>query len=377
MNNIDLLIYCFISFFYLLLIVYLTIGIKKLQVFKGFQAQHQNKFSIIIPFRNEAPNINSLLESLQKIQYPKELFEIIFINDSSTDNSVSLVEDFIAQNSSIEISLLHNNSRTLSPKKEAIEKSITIAKYEWIVTTDADCVVPNSWLTTLNEFIELSNCDMIVSPVVFTSNHTFLQDFQQLDFLSLMGATQGGFGIGFPFLCNGANLCYRKSVFIEVEGFEGNKKLASGDDIFLMEKFLAKNKSGVQYLKSLDAIVKTQPQKTIKDFVNQRIRWASKTIAYKNNSGKMVGLVVLSMNFLLFLYVIFFFMKWISIAEILLLLMMKMGVDYALLLMISKFYQKKIDIKKYLIFSLIYPFYSVIIGLLTFRKKYEWKDRMF
>ncbi|MDP3353484.1 MAG: glycosyltransferase [Flavobacteriaceae bacterium] len=377
MNNIDLLIFCFVTSFYLLLIIFLAIGVKKLKVFIGFKTHQQNSFSIIIPFRNEAQNLNALLESLRKIQYSQEQFEIIFVNDSSTDNSVNIVEDFIIQNSAFQIKILHNNLKALSPKKEALEKSIKIAKYEWIVTTDADCVVPNLWLKTLNEFIELSNCDMIVAPVVFTTNHTFLQDFQQLDFLSLMGATQGGFAVGYPFLCNGANLCYRKSVFNDVDGFEGNKKMASGDDIFLMEKFLTRNKNSIKYLKSYNAIVKSQPQKSIKEFINQRIRWASKTTAYKNNSGKIVGVIVLSMNFLLFISFIFLYLKWISLVEILLFWILKIVVDYFLLLMISQFYQTKIAIKKYLIFSLIYPFYTVIIGLLSFSKKYEWKGRKY
>ena len=377
MSDFIFFIGCFISFFYLISILLLAFGVKKLKVFIGFKIHHQNSFSIVIPFRNEAQNINILLESLKNIQYPKEQFEIVFVNDASDDISVQIVESFMLSHPTIQIKLRHNDLKAISPKKEAIELAVKSAKFEWIITTDADCVFPKLWLETLNQFIVSSDVDMIVAPVVFTSDHTFLQDFQQLDFLSLMGATQGGFAIGYPFLCNGANLCYKKSVFMDVDGFEGTKYLASGDDIFLMEKFLNSNKNSVKYLKSYDAVVKTQPQKTLDEFINQRIRWASKTLAYKKRSGKIVGIIVLGMNFLLVISLVFFFLKWISIVEILLFWMMKIGVDYFLLVKISQFYQTNIAVKKYVLFSFIYPFYSVAIGFLSLRKKYQWKGRTF
>lgn len=368
---------CFISFFYLILILLLAIGVKKLKVFVGFKVHQQNSFSIVIPFRNEAQNLNILLESFKNIKYPKEQFEIVLVNDTSTDTSVQIVENFRLSHPTIQLRLLHNDLKAVSPKKEAIEIAIKTAKFEWIITTDADCVVPKLWLETLNQFLVSSNVDMIVAPVIFTTDHTFLQDFQQLDFLSLMGATQGGFAIGYPFLCNGANLCYKKSVFMDVDGFEGTKNLASGDDIFLMEKFLNRNKSSVKYLKSSHTIVQTQPQKSIHDFINQRIRWASKSIAFKNNTGKVVGIIVLSMNFFLFLSFLLLYERWISLSVFLLIWTLKLVIDYLLLLSISPFYQMRLSIQKYLIFSLIYPFYTVTIGFLSLRKKYQWKGRTF
>ena len=377
MTDLIFLVSCFISFMYLILILLFAYGVKKLPVFTKFEVVHFNYFSIIIPFRNEAQHLNFLLESLKNIEYPKNKFEIIFMDDSSSDNSVNIIEHFRVNNADFQISLLHQTVKSQAPKKEAIEKAIKIAKYEWIITTDADCIIPKLWLKILNEFIAFNNCDMVVAPVIFTSDKSLLQDFQQLDFLSLMGATQGGFSLEHPFLCNGANLCYKKTVFFDVNGFVGNKNIASGDDVFLMEKFLQRNIQSVKYLKNFEAIVQTQPQKTVKEFINQRIRWASKTLFFKINTAKIVGLIVLSFNFLLFISLLLFYLKWISFISIILFWTLKICVDYFLLLMISTFYQTKISFKKYLIFSFIYPFYVIIIGLFSFRKKYEWKGRIF
>lgn len=377
MSEIIVVISSLISIIYLILLLLLIVGIRKLKVFQPFETNFNNSFSIIIPFRNESIHLNNILNSIKSLDYLSNNFEIILVNDGSTDDSEIIVQQFIAQHSTIQIRLIQNNIDAKSPKKEALENAIKIAQFEWIITTDADCVLPQKWLKSFNYFIQTVSCDMIVAPVIFTSDKSFLHDFQQLDFLSLMGATQGGFGFGLPFLCNGANLCYRKAVFNEVGGFEGNTNIASGDDIFLMEKFLKLKLGSVKYLKSVDAIVQTEPQKTVKEFINQRIRWASKTTAYENNTGKLVGIIILSMNFWLFLSLLFIFFNWISLSEILLLWILKIGIDYSLLLAISQFYQTRISIKKYLIFSFIYPFYTVIVGFSSLKKGYVWKGRRF
>ena len=88
------------------------------------------------------------------------------------------------------------------------------------------------------EFSKVNNSVMMVGPVSYNIlKHSFLENFQLLDFLSLQAATLGGFGIKKPFLCNGANLAYKKTVFTKLNGFQGNENIASGDDIFLFEKF--------------------------------------------------------------------------------------------------------------------------------------------
>jgi cellulose synthase/poly-beta-1,6-N-acetylglucosamine synthase-like glycosyltransferase len=377
MSEIIVIISSLISIIYLILLLLLIVGIRKLKVFQPFETNFNKSFSIIIPFRNESIHLNYLLQSLKNLDYPSSNFEIILVNDSSTDDSEKLVRQFIDQHSTIQIKLIQNNIDAKSPKKEAIEKAINWAQFEWIITTDADCVVPEKWLQSFDNFIQITPCDMIIAPVIFTSDSSFLQDFQQLDFLSLMGATQGGFGIGFPFLCNGANLCYQKSVFMDVNGFEGNTNIASGDDIFLMEKFLNHDKKSVKYLKSTESVVQTQPQKTVKEFINQRIRWAAKTSAYKNKVGKLVGLIVLSMNLWLFLSPLLLSLKWISFPAITIIWLIKLFIDFILLWQIAGFYRIKISITKYLIFSFMYPFYTVIVGFLSYGKGYEWKDRRF
>lgn len=370
-----LLIGLLISFLYLILMVLLIVGIKQLKSIPIKEYTVTNAFSVIIPFRNEAIRLPELLQSIKNLDYPTQQFEFIMVNDGSTDDSELLINMFIENNPSLKINVIQNTFTTQSPKKEAIENGINKALFEWIITTDADCMLPEKWLKSFDNCIQSTNCEMIVAPVIFTTDNSILQDFQQLDFLSLMGATQGGFGIGFPFLCNGANLCYNKTVFKKVNGFEGNKNIASGDDVFLMEKFLKRNRLRVIYLKSLDALVQTSAQKTVKGLVNQRIRWASKTRAVNNSTANIIGIIVLSMNLWLPLSLLFLNSKiWFTIP---LFWLLKVGTDFILLRKVAQFYQVDFSKIKFLKFSFLYPFYFLFIGFLSLGKGFEWKGRQF
>ena len=280
----------FIFTFYAILIVSLTIGFSKVKEFRSKSNKEVTSFSVVIPFRNEAKNLSHLLESISKINYSNELVEFILVDDDSSDNSVAIIDDF--QNTRMTIRVIKNIRTSNSPKKDAITTAIAIAKNNWIVTTDADCIVPENWLNSLDSFIQENNSKMVVAPVNYKTENNFLEQFQLLDFMSMQGTTIGGFGIDFPFLCNGANFAYRKDEFLKLNGFEGNNTIASGDDIFLFEKFIKADKKSVHYLKSKHAIVTTNPTETTKQLIQQRLRWASKTSNYKYWFAKLVGLIV-------------------------------------------------------------------------------------
>ncbi|MDH3381695.1 MAG: glycosyltransferase, partial [Flavobacteriaceae bacterium] len=247
---------------YLLLIAGFIYGFDKVKEFKLANLQSKTRFSVIIPFRNEANNLPKLLESIQSLKYSKYLFEVIFVNDFSEDDSVNIIKSNLSNDpsNSIDFSIINNISKTNAPKKDAISKAINLAKYEWIITTDADCLLPEYWLDSFDECIQKSNPKCVAAPVTYQVETSFLNRFQILDMLSLQGATIGGFGIKKPFLCNGANFAYQKEAFIEVKGFDGNTSIASGDDIFLLEKMVNQYPGQVQFLKCEDVIVITNSE---------------------------------------------------------------------------------------------------------------------
>lgn len=365
-----------ITLLYVFLIGSFILGFNKVAIFNLKKITFKTTFSVIVPFRNEAENLSILLESIQNLNYQKELFEVILVDDDSEDESVELIMGFLA-NTRNDIKIINNERKTNAPKKDAITTAINSAKYDWIVTTDADCKLPEFWLNSFDEFIQNSKAKCLVGPVKYHDNDGFLNTFQTLDFLSLQGATIGGFGINKPFLCNGANFAYKKSLFFELNGFEGNSNMASGDDIFLLEKVAKTYPNNLHYLKSNEAIVSTQTQKSWKHLFSQRLRWAAKTSAYKNAFGKLTGIIVFLMNAFVVLAIILCFFKLFNFKSLLYVLVIKLYIDFLLLYKAASFFNLKNTLNSYLFGFLVYPFFSVSVALMSVFKSYTWKDRTF
>lgn len=366
-----------ITLLYLILICFFIYGFNKVQEQDlSTLKKAEKKFSIFIPFRNEAENLHSLLKTLINIDYPKTHFEVIFVDDESSDNSIETINKTLV-NSNIDYCIIKNKPHSNSPKKDAVTKAVSIAKYNWIITTDADCFLPEKWLTSFNQCIQEKNPKMIVAPVTFTSNGSFLDEFQYLDFLSLQGATIGGFGIDKPFLCNGANFVYQKSVFNELNGFENNKYIASGDDVFLLENFVKTYPKDVHYLKTYNAIVATKPEINLTALIQQRVRWAAKSGNYNSWFGKLVALLVLLMNATILDAIILALINWISWNNLLLIFAVKFTVDFILLYRTSTFFKKGFCLKYYLFNALLYAVFTVYVAFYAMLFEYKWKGRIY
>ena len=374
----------FIIVFYLLLIGALTYGFDKVEDFTLQDLPAKTKFTIIIPFRNEAENLPKLLESILSLNYPQSMFEVIMVDDASYDASVSILKKILDTKPFKKrfphidtIRIIENERSSNSPKKDAITAAIKVSKFNWIITTDADCILPKYWLDTFDECIQTKSSNCIVAPVTYHGKNSFFNRFQTLDFLSLQGATIGGFGIQKPFMCNGANFGYRKSLFKAVNGFDGNSNIASGDDIFLLEKFIKNDAKKVQYLKSKKAVVTTKPVVNMSSLVQQRLRWASKTSRYNNWFAKFIGLSVLLANLvcLAFIPLVLFNLLHAKIA--IALFIIKFSIDFLMLFKTSRFFKVETLLLSYLISSFLYPFFSVYIALISALKSYQWKGRTF
>ena len=361
-----------ITLIYLLLIGSFVFEFDKVKSFilEGLSAK--TTFTIIIPFRNEDENLPDLLKSIATLEYPKHLFEIIFVDDDSEDDSVKIIK-----NSLLNVSIIKNERTSNSPKKDAITSAIKQAKNNWIITTDADCVLPKYWLDSFDEFIQKNNSKCIVAPVTYSLENTFLNQFQLLDILSLQGATIGGFGIQKPFLCNGANFAYQKTLFKELNGFEGNTNIASGDDIFLLEKAVKTYPKSIHYLKCEQAIVTTESQPSFKALISQRIRWAAKTSAYNNWFGKLTGLIVLLMNTLVIVTLLLSILGILNFKICFYILFIKFNIDFLLIYKSASFFNQKRVLKSYALGFLIYPVFSVYVAFISTFKGYKWKDRQF
>ena len=365
-----IVVFYFIILLYCIAIFYLIYGYNKIKTVNYSSLQPKTKFTIIVPFRNESENLPVLLESFSNLNYPNELFEVILVDDASNDG-------FQITNYNFDYTVLQNIRKSNSPKKDAIETAIEQAKHSWIITTDADCLVPENWLKTLDSFIRENHVEMIVGAVSYQTNDDFLHHFQLLEMISLQGATIGSFGIQKPFMCNGANFAYSKNLFQTLNGFADSNHIASGDDVFLLQKALYSSEFGISkiaYLKSHDFLVLTNPCFSFKALINQRIRWASKTTAYKSAFAKILAVFVFLGNLSIIAGLLFCVFGMIPFWDWYLLFAMKIIVDFALQYQTGKFIQPR-QIRYYLFSTLLYPFFSVGVALRSFGGKYEWKDR--
>ena len=353
--------------------------------FKISDLKPSTKISIIIPARNEEENIAACLDSVCNQSYPKELFEVLVVDDHSTDTTVSIVKLYETKSVKL-ISLKDFVSVELnSYKKKAIEIAIAQSTGELIVCTDADCIVKENWLQTIAAFYEKYQPQFIAAPVSINCSFNFIEMFQALDFAMLQGITGASVHKKIHSMCNGANLAYTKKAFEAVGGFAGIDNIASGDDMLLMHKIYKQWPDNVMFLKSKKAIVQTAPVHSVKEFFNQRIRWASKADKYDDKRIFVVLLLVYIINFLLLalsVFTIFRNAQYIifniqcSIFGVwLLLLLLKTVAELIFLYPVAKFFGKQ---NLLWLFPVMQPFhilYTVIAGWFGKFGSYKWKGR--
>lgn len=351
-----------ITALYLICIAAFTFGLFNLkEIFCNFNKKNIIKASVLIAARNEEKNIKKLLESIYNQSFPKELFEVIIVDDHSTDNTKNIINNFINENKELDIKLLEAEN---VGKKLAISQALHTAINELIIVTDADCVLNNLWIESIVGFYQDKKCKMILAPVLLSPAENLFEKIQVLEHLSLIGSTAGSASIGFPVMCNGANMAYERIAALEVEKYRKDFNIPSGDDMFLLEQFVKNyGHENVKFLLSKSAIVKTKTCKTLKEFFRQRRRWVSKTKSYTSWKVILTALVVLFFNLsIISLFVSAFFIPALWSIYILLTLL-KFFIDFPLLKNITNFMNQSSLLKWTLTLEFIYPFYVVFTAL--------------
>lgn len=363
-----------ISASYLICIAAFTFGLFNLrEKFLNFNKNNIVKVSVLIAAKNEEKNIEKLLESLYNQSFPKEYFEVLIVDDHSNDDTKNIINNFINNYKEINIKLL---DAEYEGKKYAISQALHTAVNELIIVTDADCVLNNLWIESIVSFYQEKKCKMILAPVLLSPAENFFEKMQVLEHLSLIGSTAGSAAIGFPVMCNGANMAYERKSALEVEKYRTDFNIPSGDDMFLLEQFVKNyGHKNVKFLLSKSAIVKTKTCKTIKEFFHQRRRWVSKTKSYTSWKVLLTAFIVLFFNLsIISLFVSAFFIPALWSIYFLLTLL-KFLIDYPLLKNITNFMNQGNLLKWTLPLEFVYPFYAVFTALsgIIFTKIKKWK----
>jgi len=348
---------------------------------KNFKSHKTHSFnekmpniSVLIPFRNESHRIIPLLNSIRKIDFEGQI-EFLFIDDHSSDNSIDLIKQHATyQSNNIKVINLKEGYKG---KKDALKIGISEALNEIIVTTDADCELMSSTLKTLTFAFVKSNANLGIGPVVFnTTQFSIHQFYQKCENTALIALGFYQFSINKPTMANGANLIFKKSIFLELNPFEDNKKIAGGDDIFTLEAFYKFNPNRVISIKDPNAAVSTNVLTNLNEFWNQRIRWVKKT-AFQSSSNTEKSQKNLALFFILF-WVLTSLTWYYSCYEILLLLWFgKIVADTIILKKIFHCFKQPISIFEIILSSIFQNFFIPILGLAHPLSKTNWKQRIY
>ena len=373
LNLVIIIIFVLLLAHYIFFLMKILSGLKKLK--PSVSASIPKEFiSVIIPFRNEEKNILANLKSIEAQDYPKEKFELIYINDSSEDNSLKLLQDNkIAGN--IKVLSVPDKFSVNAHKKRAIRYGIENSKGEIIVTTDSDCLHYKEWLSSL-----LNNFDketaFVSGPVEFIDDTTFFSKIQKLEFAGLISTGAGLIGSGSPTICNAANIAYRKNVFDEVGGFKDQMDLSSGDDELLMQKIAKDTDYKVRFSVNKNSIVKTHSNRSVTEFYHQRKRWASKGLFYgdKNLIVKLV-LIYLFYIGLVFQPVLGITLSGYFFLSLIASLLLKSIFEYLILARGRKILFNNLSLKPFVIAELLQVPYIIIAGLVGAFGNLKWKER--
>ena len=337
------------------------------------------RISVLIPARNEEGQIVECLRSLAKQTYPPDFFEVIVLDDHSTDGTAAAVDAFAdgqLRVRCLRMAEVPQAAEIKAHKKFAIETGVRASSGELIVTTDADCSFHPHWLAALASCYVEKGARFIAAPVQIVSrDHSLLSIFQTLDFITLQGITGAAIYTGFHSMCNGANLAYSKEAFYAVDGFRHIDSIPSGDDMFLMHKIWTRYPEKTFFLKSREAIVATRAETTWKGFVHQRTRWASKADRYDDRRVFWVLLLVYLINVLFIALPFGAFWNFWWLWLFLILLVAKTFVEYPFVSAVAAFFGQR-SLMVY--FAPLQPFhilYTVVIGWLGQFGSYQWKGR--
>lgn len=352
---------------YFIFLGFLLVGLVRLKSSEQPKGSSERLVSVIVPFRNEADNLPALVASLANQSYTQ--FEVIFVNDHSTDQSVVILNAELTRYPSLNTKVIESVGEG---KKQALATGVSTSTRDILLTTDADCVLPAGWIETMVSSFD-SNTHMVVGTVGL-KGQTFFGRLQAQEFLSLIGSGLAMLRWGISLMSNGASIGFTRRAFIEVNGYTGNEHIPSGDDEFLMHKIARKFPGSIKPVKNLSSVVITRASPDLNTFLQQRIRWASKWGGNQSGWAKVIALFVLIVQVSwIMLLIKFIFGASITLGII---LIAKIFLEFIFLFSASTSLRQKSSFTSFLLLQVLYPVYVLWVGVAARFIKYSWKGRV-
>lgn len=358
-------------FFYAAYLLYGACGFIKINNFNRDTNSNKTKTCIVICARNEETTILPCLKSIHEQEFDFTLLEIILVNDASSDKTLELAISFL-ENTSLNYTIINHSEK--EGKKKSITEAVNVCNSELIVTRDADTYTQSKyWLKTLVSFYEQTKKEFIIAPVEVQNAQGILAQLQVLENDALSVISGGYAFFKKAFLCSGANLAFTKTLFNRVNGYQSHLHIPSGDDVLFLEEVKKAAPDAVAWLKQKEASVFTYPQQELNSLLTQKIRWASKFLVNPNKTNFRLSLILFFVHFFTIFYL---FLAWF-IPHLglfgLFFILCRLFIDFLLLFLASRYFNKGFNLPWFLALSLVYSIYVIINGLAALFIKPKWK----
>lgn len=336
----------------------------------------QPTVSVIVPARDEEQNIGRCLTHLIAQTYPRDRYEIIVVDDQSTDRTAHIMRSFMEKHDHVRLIQINACPPGISPKKHAVKRGIEVSSGEILFSTDADCIMKPGWIEGMTHYFD-PDVGMVAGLTMYDLSgvrHSFLQHLQALDFLSHSFCAAGAVGIGWPINANANNLAYRRRAFEDVRGFGGFEHMISGDDDLLLQRVARETPWKIRFAVNEDTFIQTRPVQTFRGFAHQRMRWASKGLHYRGMLKVFLGGAFLFFV-LLFVTVPLSMAGWLHTPVPLFCLLGKIIVEGMVIVKGCMLFRRPDMLKYFLPAEIVHIPYilSAAIGGQFF--KFEWKGR--
>jgi len=345
----------------------------RLAFYKEKQAENASlqAVSVVICARNEETNLRKNLPTILEQDYQN--FEVIVVNDSSTDESGYVLAEYKQKYKNLYVTTIEKDHKFTHGKKLALTVGLKAAKHDIVLLTDADCYAPNNkWLANMQRHFT-PKIDFVLGYGAYERkknllNYAIRYDtfFIALQYLSFSLA-------GLPYMGVGRNLAYRKSMFFKNKGFASHIALASGDDDLFVNANA--NKSNTKIELSHQSITYSEPQKNFNLWIRQKRRHYTTAQRYRLHHKILLSLEILSRQTFYFCFCLLIFFDTIFFYINFALFLVRFVVQLLVIFFSTRKMKEKDLFFVFLFFDIAIPLFSTGIYLLNFfrRSKNKWK----
>jgi glycosyltransferase involved in cell wall biosynthesis len=334
----------------------------------------QNKpISIIICARNEAENLKKFIPLILNQQYLD--YELIIVNDRSEDNTGEVAAAFAAQNSRIKIINIQSVPVNFQPKKYAISQAVALANNEFLLFTDADCWPKSeNWIQIMQSHLT-DNQEIVLGVSLYQKSNTCLNACIQYETFYTAIQYLSFALIGQPYMGVGRNLLYKKSLFIDNQGFAQHQGIKGGDDDLFIGRVANARNTSVCF--DNEAFTYSLPKENWKEWWQQKIRHLSVGKYYHPQIKFFLGLLNLSHFGFWFLALILLFLNLDTfIINILIgMISVRIGLIWLIFTLLNQKLRAQVKVYWIPLFDFLFGFYIFIVGLIAIsQKNIQWKN---